>query len=542
MTQLSSGRISAVVAEKVWLRVNLHDVALHTIEHVSPGISGIVSTHLHCIVRHIGWLEGDSSSSLHAIFNHHAFHATCIGVNRGVFHHFGFEISGILSSEVGTHADRSQRDATIDGWVERWSCLVTDRPSDGTCYVVERCATCGFHNRKRSLNVTIVRTVANHDIYCFCTTCNGVADGLCLCVVGLTVNRSRRDVAICFHRYHSTLSRRNGEDGSSIHLRPIGPVGIGKFTIGCVEVELHVDSLTIHLSLSNIDACRSLVSQDWSTVLALEIPLDGHSLGAVSQSHCVCREDRSESDVSFWSVFSSWSIVSRSVVPCGECVTLLEELAVEWQCELVTFCPVHSSRSSSHNCVVSHGEVDGVLLRHILACLHCQERTVVGSLDGQRRSTTCVVSLRHIRAVVLPTVLSNRSRHHISISIGDGCLSAGIRTVSEGDFHATFHSNDALEVRHAVVAVIFTTDYCHCRSIVDSHTANGAIFSHSNSKTHGCALHLFIGSQECSVLIVHNDTEVLKGIGIRRCQHSHHQQKCIDKDSFQFFCHFLDRC
>ena len=102
--------------------------------------------------------------------------------------------------------------------------------------------------------------------------------------------------------------------------------------------------------------------------------------------------------------------------------------------------------------------------------------------------------------------------------------------------------NDALEARHAVVAVIFTTDYCHCRSIVGSHSANGAIFSHSNSKTHGCALHLFIGSQECSVLIVHNDTEVLKGIGIRRCQHSHHQQKCIDKDSFQFFCHFLDRC
>ena len=261
MTQLGCIRINAIVAQKVWLRVNLHHVALHAVEHVSPRISGVVRSHLHSVVRHIRWLESDTGSSLHAVFNHHAIHATSIGNSRSVFHHFCFKISSIHSVQVGTDTDGCHRQTTVDGIVESGSWFITNRPSDGSSHMVERSTTLRLHDRQNRLDVTIVGTVANHNVHRFSTTGNGVADGRSLRIVALSVNGCSGDLAISFHRHHSTLSRRNREDRSAIQLRPVGPVAIGNLTIGRVEVELHVNRLTVHLCLRHVNACCTLIRQ-----------------------------------------------------------------------------------------------------------------------------------------------------------------------------------------------------------------------------------------------------------------------------------------
>ena len=105
MHQLSRAAVRTIVTQQVGFRVNLCDGALYTVNRITPRIGCTVGTNLYSCIVDLSWFEGDTLSSLHAVFNHHALHVTGIAGLWRVFYHIRIEIFGSLYSQVGTGAD-----------------------------------------------------------------------------------------------------------------------------------------------------------------------------------------------------------------------------------------------------------------------------------------------------------------------------------------------------------------------------------------------------------------------------------------------------
>ena len=158
-------------------------------------------------------------------------------------------------------------------------------PCDGCIGIGIALATCALYYWKYHLNITIVATVVAND-YVNRLSCagNGVANGLTAGIVGLAVNRGRREFVISLDADGSTLARRNSPLGILIELCPVGPVAVGELTtIVGVEVCLYVDDLVTNGGLSNPNASSILVCYGRSTLIAAESIVERYFGSTVGQ-------------------------------------------------------------------------------------------------------------------------------------------------------------------------------------------------------------------------------------------------------------------
>ena len=145
--------------------------------------------------------------------------------------------------------------------------------------------------------------------------------------------------------------------------------------------------------------------------------------------------------------------------------------------------------------------------------------------DGQRRGIALIIQDIHVVTVVLPAggAVGGLLGHHITLTVGHRDGAAAVGALSDCDLHIASVGNHHAQLSTAVLTVVLATDSSHCAGIVGSHTAHRSVISDSNSKIHISSLDLFLSRQQCPILVVDDDTEVLETVS--SAYHGKHEQQ-----------------
>ena len=259
---------------------------------------------------------------------------------------------------------------------------------------------------------------------------------------------------------------------------------VSELAASSIHVNLHIDGLTVNVSLCNHDALVALKLVFRIIVVSVEHIVQSDSSGTVSQTYLVVSKDSCQRHVGLRRNLSAYCISLSAVVPAGQRGTFLIERVVLRSRNLIASLNFNSSRSNTSTLTCSEGNiVDRYLFGQIggVNSLNSKIGVIVGIAKVQRSGFIGAI-VCHNDVVVIARPLGTYSielGHLLASGIGDNDIVAKVVS-SVRDLHAALNGNASCEVAPAVSRTVPVTLQRGGSVLSIVGLTDSAVFSHGD--------------------------------------------------------------